>query len=210
MSKADRERARHTRMFEQWLAWSKSRSPEDKELQLLAYQFEDRHFADMTLTSPAVRRNLFHYEIEGDAGGSQAVEGDGPFLDLCSKRWILRVRTLPEGVSGQCHYRRHTISVRRGLDAVEHKATLLHEMIHAYESQLSEPVREWLLLDAHKRMAKRIKPAALRRYINASTHSLFHDHGHAILFMLKSLELDLRFGWDLGTVFGYGRKDLFA
>jgi hypothetical protein len=30
------------------------------------------------------------------------------------------------------------------------------------------------------------------------------------LFLLKSLDLDLRLGWKLGTVFGYGREDYFT
>ena len=32
---------------------------------------------------------------------------------------------------------------------------------------------------------------------------------HDILFLLKSFDLDIRMGYPLGTVFGYGRIDIF-
>ena len=41
-------------------------------------------------------------------------------------------------------------------------------------------------------------------------HILYADGGkHDVLFLLKSLDLDMRMGYPLGTVFGYGRSDEF-
>ena len=39
---------------------------------------------------------------------------------------------------------------------------------------------------------------------------LYEEGGlHDILFLLKSFDLDIRMGYPLGTVFGYGRIDIF-
>ena len=41
------------------------------------------------------------------------------------------------------------------------------------------------------------------------TESGLYEAGglHDVLFLLKSFDLDIRKGYDLGTVFGYGRRD---
>ena len=82
-------------------------------------------------------------------------------------------------------------------------------MIHAYEFQLSQPFREWLLLNFHQRMCRRINRTRLQRFMDISTHAEFPNCTHELLFLFKSLDLDLRFRWPFGTVFGYGRKDYF-
>lgn len=190
-----------------FLEWWENRTPAEWELQSMAFDFEEKHFADLRLTAPSIRKRLLRYQEQGHDGQWYETEDD---IDVSIDGWIFRFRRFREGWLGRCDHKHQTIFVRPGLSNTEHRAALLHEMIHAYEFQLSPPFREWLLLDLHKRLSKRIKPARLRRYMDVSTHAFFHKSAHGLLFLFKSLDLDLRFKWQPGTVFGYGREDYFA
>lgn len=87
-------------------------------------------------------------------------------------------------------------------------------MIHAYEWMLKPylALREWLLLDLHGRLKRRIGERRLRRLVDMNVHSLIvpKSPGHGLLFALKSFELDMRLEWELGTVFGYERADMLV
>ena len=121
--------------------------------------------------------------------------------------WIFRYRRLRK-LEGRCSSKKRTIEIKTGLQSDALKGALLHEMIHAYEAMLPQPFRDWLLLDLHKRLVKRIGPRLLDRYINLNTHTVLLLRDHGLLFLLKSLQLDERLGWKRGTVFGYGREGI--
>jgi hypothetical protein len=200
------------RLQERHHRWWKKRSPAEFDLEGSIYAFEEHYFKDLTLTDPRIRRKLLRYEVQMDIGRFTEVEDAGDLhLSLSFNYWTFRFRKHPDWI-GLCVYKTRTIYVNPDLCGVDREATIVHEMIHAYEAQLSNSLREWLLLDLHDRMIKRIKPGRLRGMINKSTHSLFHEGVHGALFCLKSLDLDLRFGWklNLGTTFGCGREELFA
>lgn len=95
-------------------------------------------------------------------------------------------------------------------------ADILHELIHVYEnlidSQLatfSRFVRDnltWTLytdLRADIKALDNIISAALDRARDITEAGGKHD----ILFLLKSIDLDLLCGYPLGTVFGYGAEE---
>ena len=79
------------------------------------------------------------------------------------------------------------------------KGTLLHEMIHAYEDQLPFAYREWLLLHIFDALTKKMRLRKLRRFIDVNNHSLFIESGHGELFLLKSVDLDLRCNLEPGV-----------
>lgn len=191
--------------YDKYVKWVRTRQPAEAELHREAFEFESRYFSDICLTSPRVIKNLLRYEVEDDDGGVLEVSTD---VHVGLTGWILRYRAFPPGSLGQCNWKTKTIAIRAGLAEPERTATLLHEMIHAYEWQLSMGFREWLLLDLYKQLCKRIKPTQLDRYIAASTHMEIKEAGHGVLFLLKSLDIDLRRKWELGTCFGYGRPGL--
>lgn len=184
-------------------AWLNKQTPAEKSLRLDAIRFEDRHFSDLCLQSKRVSRRLSRHEVELD-GEWHSVEDDliGPSIS----EWIFRVRPLKDCI-GLCESKKRRISVEHSLGGDVLKATLLHEMIHAYEDQLTHAVREWLTLDLYNRLTRALGRRAVDRYIDTSTHVMFFEHSHGVLFLLKSLEIDRRFRWPLGTVFGYGRTE---
>ena len=188
---------------ERYAEWWQSRSMAESELQMLAFGYEERHFADLRLATPGISKRLLGYQVQMDDGSWIATEGE---VNVSIDGWIFKYKRFRD-IVGRCDSKSQTIYIKPGLDKVEHPACVLHEMIHAYESQLSPPFREWLLLHLYARMAKRIKPSELNRKMAASVHAMVHNSAHGLLFLLKSLELDMYFKWPPGTVFGYGRAD---
>jgi hypothetical protein len=197
---------------ERYLRWCENRSAVELELQKIALNFEEKYFKDLRLITPSIRRKLLGCTEQGHDGKWSETEPD--FDDVSIEQWIFRVRRLPEldglPLHGLCEAKRKTISIKPGLSKLERRVGLLHEMIHAYESQLSQPFREWLLLNFHQRMCRGINRARLQWFMDISTHAQFHTCTHGVLFLVKSLDLDLRFGWKFGTVFGYGRANYFG
>lgn len=94
--------------------------------------------------------------------------------------------------------------------------TILHEMIHVYEALINEQpmyMHDMLLWALYTSLKKRIHKlddiiSSHAHLLNGST--LYLEGGlHDILFLLKSFDLDIRMGYHLGTVFGYGRVEEF-
>jgi hypothetical protein len=197
---------RQQRQFKEWFG---SRTPEEYELAVEAACLED-YFADLQLKSKAIVKRLLTYKMKSEDGrwitvDDDALEEGTEGLDS----WIFRFRRFRE-LLGLCDPKRKTIFIKPGLPKDEHRATLLHEMIHAYESKLPRQFAEWLILDLYQRVSRRLPERRLNSYIDLSTHIFIHHVQHGLLFLLKSLDLDLRLGWKPGKVFGYGREDCFA
>lgn len=97
---------------------------------------------------------------------------------------------------------------------IKNKPTILHEMLHAHEFILEKRkplLKEILLLELYKDL----KPKLNQKNIDIDTLIFNHaniphnedlaDAGgeHDLLFFLKSIDLDIRCGFELLTVFGY-------
>lgn len=95
-------------------------------------------------------------------------------------------------------------------------ATILHEMIHLHEFVVNQQFmfyHDTLLWSLYSDLKNKIPE--LDTIINEHAHILNENtlqiSGglHDILFLLKSFDLDIKKGYSLGTVFGYGRVDDF-
>ena len=93
---------------------------------------------------------------------------------------------------------------------------ILHEMIHMYEDMIESQMpffRDILFLVLYKSLEQRIPK--LDDFITDHGQVLnqyaFNRTGgvHDILFLLKSFDLDIKQGYKLGTVFGYGMEGTF-
>ncbi len=100
--------------------------------------------------------------------------------------------------------------------ALEDDVTILHEMIHLHESVINDlPMFYHDMLYWALYQDLRTKIDGLDGAINDHAHiltgqQLYRNGGlHDILFLLKSFDLDIRKGYPMGTVFGYGRVDEF-
>lgn len=101
-------------------------------------------------------------------------------------------------------------------DMVDNDTVLLHEMIHFYESTVNKQAlyfHDALLWSLYSDLKRKIPE--LDTIIHDNAHimiesTLYEEGGlHDILFLLKSFDLDIKNGYPLGTVFGYGREDSF-
>ena len=89
-------------------------------------------------------------------------------------------------------------------------------MIHLYESfinELSWSRHDMLVWALFQDLREKIP--ALDEIVNHHSHQLTQANlesaggNHDLLFLLKSFDLDIRMDYPLGTVFAYGRQDLF-
>lgn len=84
---------------------------------------------------------------------------------------------------------------------------LLHEMIHAYESMLSDCQieHEYLIVKLYQKLL--LKIPNLIKIIESDINR--NNREHTVFFLLKSLDIDLVLKLPLGSIYGYGREELF-
>ena len=87
-------------------------------------------------------------------------------------------------------------------------------MIHAYEFILSQKIpmlHEYLTLALYKKLSPLINDLDKRLSEHGEMYGQYRVTSsggyHGLLFYLKSLDLDIRCGYSLGTVCGYGRDN---
>lgn len=112
--------------------------------------------------------------------------------------------------SSQFNPNEHTIFITRS--HIDDKRVILHEMIHAYEHMLEQKhhmLNEYLLLALYKKLSPLIPDLDKRLAEHGEMYSQYRVRSlggyHGLLFYLKSLDLDIRCDYKLGTVCGYGR-----
>lgn len=112
---------------------------------------------------------------------------------------------------GQCNSLERTLAITKSY--LQDKRVILHEMIHAHENILDSThysvLRENLLIALYKKLSPRISDLEQRiaehSEIYSQTKVMSSGGKHDLLFFLKSLDLDIRCHYPLGTVCGYGR-----
>lgn len=84
---------------------------------------------------------------------------------------------------------------------------LLHEMIHAYESTLSDYKieHEYLIVKLYQKLL--IKIPNLMKIIETDID--MNNREHTVFFLLKSLDIDLALKLPLGSIYGYSRNELY-
>ncbi|NFO40811.1 hypothetical protein FDB42_12030 [Clostridium botulinum] len=84
---------------------------------------------------------------------------------------------------------------------------LLHEMIHAYESILLDYKieHEYLIVKLYQRLITKIP-----NLIEIIEVDIDRDNReHTVFFLLKSLDIDLELRLPIGSIYGYGREELY-
>lgn len=94
---------------------------------------------------------------------------------------------------------------------IENNTVILHEMIHLHEYVISVlPLfyHDAILISLYNDLLKAIPdlPQRIMEHGHILNEQDLYELGglHDILFLLKSFDLDLKMGYRLGTVFGYG------
>ena len=194
-------------------------SPEVRKLCNRLYEL-DEYFDDMRFCSDSIAGKLCECQTPGV--DNKYVNDQLPMpaeFEVFSPLWLNFHIMTPEedredGCEGYYDWSKNELGVpERNLDK---DSVLLHELIHVHERIVNvfpiyyHDTLYWALYsDLKKKIPK------LDELISGHAHMLVgqdieHQGGaHGILFLLKSLDLDIRMGWKLGTVFNYGYADLF-
>ena len=190
----------------QYSEWFETRTTEDLELHMAVLEYEDEYFADMTLKMNSILKDFLAFSYEDGVEDSYDL-----YCDLEAYHYRYYVKKL-EGYAGITDLGQRTITIDPKY--AKDKATILHEMLHAHENIISELtpfLRDVLMFCLYKKLKEEV--SELDNRILDHIHIL---HGveitnqggnHDILFFLKSLDLDLRNGFRLGTVCAYGRDE---
>lgn len=189
----------------------------DQRLFELVSEFSEEYFADFRFERGTVTEKYALVTCD-----DTRVYEDAPCplncFDDVLERYQYHVADLDGGVAGCVNFTDKSVTISPCIfdDETERDAAILHEVIHIYERELlSIPcyARESILLALYNDLKEKIPK--LDKMILAHSHlyrgmRIYNDGGeHGVLFLLKSLDIDLRKGWALGTACGYGRAEMF-
>jgi len=167
------------------------------------YEYEDQYFRDMILQE-GVLKDTAEFALEWSG-------------DLCYHVGIdcisdVKVAALEDTFVGQYDAEKRILTITP--DSINDPTVILHEMTHFYCHQLEKinpSLNEILLLDLYKRLSKEIDnlDELIASHAELYTLEKLEMRGglHTVLFYLKTLDIDLKCGYKLGTVFGYGYAD---
>lgn len=188
------------KLYELYNEWWRNRTPEQYELQVLCFDCEQEYFEDMLLEDGSLLNDIIKTVLDYT---------DGIFLGIDGK---LRLYIVDDSDFNGCFYgNEEKIEINR--QYIHDKSVILHELIHYYEHQLEEEfppfIRELLVLELYNKLLPPISDLKERIFNHCELYTYektFRGSGeHGVLFFLKSLDLDIRCGYPLGTVCGYGR-----
>ena len=193
------------RIFEEWCDTA---SEEDKKLRDRLDEFSD-FFEDMLFAENSSAGSMVKCQVKV---GDNSWKDDIVFLPeeityFSYNNFDIRVKPM-EKYGGYFDEEKRLLCISEIY--ARDDSVILHEMIHLHEFVLNglplfyHDVLLWVLYDDLKRKIK-----GLDKLVSSHAHILeqqsIYDKGglHDICFLLKSLELDIRMGYRLGTVFGY-------
>lgn len=188
-----------------------SMTAEEFYLRLRAIRYEEDYFKDFTLSK--YRRRLSKITVLMDEKWVNTESGI--FDDLCWKldigEWSFKIipDIMMKGALGECDIDKKVIRIAES--AKKSKSILLHEMIHAYEfTFVKDPFsnlkfyKQIILIDLYNKLSIKISGLKKQLLFNVQCENIIHSP----LFMLKSLELDIRLNYPLGKVYGYGKEEI--
>jgi predicted membrane GTPase involved in stress response len=185
--------------------WERLSLHNKDEIALLnrALDFEEKYFGDMTLSDFEDELSGVEWDIDGervkDSGDIKSEQG------ITIEEWRFIIVKNSENYEGQCDSRSHAINISEKYKNDD--TVLLHEMIHAYEGMLWQHIFffQYVLIKLYKKLSEQV--SKIDELIMFDQHVV--NQVHSPLFCLKSFDLDLRLNQKLGTIYGYGREDMF-
>lgn len=196
-------------MVDRTFEWAQTASQEDFDLQNKVYTF-GHFFEDMLFSNGTETNELIQCKMKMDDDWIDAELDLPDQIQYFSYGYFTyHVKDLDDGILGQFDPFSFSLSVSP--KHLSDDGAVLHEMIHLHEFVIdSLPLffHDAILWCLYRKLSKLIPD--LDERIEAHGHilnsSAIAQQGgtHDILFLLKSFDLDLRMGYKLGTVFGYG------
>jgi hypothetical protein len=193
-------RAKNRKALGQW-KMNLSRNPDLENLAMKAYDYEELYFDDMRLIKYKNEIGTCTDE-ETNESYTSSIDDIANFITIGN--WIFNIVSNSDDFVGCTYNYKKTIEITE--DYKNDESTILHEMIHAYELMLGdENLNQYIVIQLYKELSSKISD--LDKYIQIDSHVLLKEH--SLLFMLKALDLDLRLGLKLGSIYSYGREELY-
>jgi hypothetical protein len=182
--------------------WINARTEDEFIMTMNAIRLQGKYFKDMTLEKYAKQLT----KLQDVKTGRTFIDGFDQTFNLDIGSWRFKIVEDSVEYGGCCRYLERVIEIIK-MNRND-KFVLLHEMIHAFEWMLSqecETYKQFLLIELYRKLVPKIPN--LDKLILIDMHSEFRVH--SLLFMFKSLDLDLRLKKTLGYIYDYGRSQLF-
>lgn len=191
-------------LYRKYNEWFKNKTEKEEDLEMFVLLHEDL-FADMcfgkgSITGDYMICNNTYKQFVNDLS-----------LDAEHFRFIVD----NQGFDGTTHKHDRKVVIKDNFRTNE--TVILHEMIHAHECVLEQHnaiLKEILLIELYRDLKYKIPELDNYIYNNANIpHNLelSNEFGeHDLLFFLKSLDLDLKCGYELGTILGYDYKEYLS
>ena len=208
------------KMVDVYPEWVQSATDAEKLLFDKVYDFGE-FFKDMLFEKDTVPYNFIKCQVrDSDTDAEQEKWADDDSLRPDELAYFsytyfkIRVEKLPSGYAG-C-YNEHEQLLCVTPEAATDDATILHEMIHLHEGVINRlpfyfhDVLYWALYQDLRKMIANLDDA-ISQYAHILNESDLYSRGglHDVLFLLKSFDLDIRQGYPIGTVMGYGQAGDF-
>ena len=189
--------------------WYQTASTDEHRLCDKVYEFEEL-FSDMRFQPGSITGDFVSVQSKAENGNWEDDVIDLPEeLEYLSPGCFTYLVKDLGGFDGEFNKAEYTLTVSPR--ALEDDSVILHEMIHMYEFAVNSLPLYWhdaIIMCLYKDLKKKINDLddriASQGHIFTSHRLAVYGGTHDILFHLKSLDLDLRMGYPLGTVFGYG------
>lgn len=188
-------------------------TPEEKAVANKVGMLEEL-FADMVF-APNTRTSSFLVcqtkTNETDVWGNNMIDIPEAIEYFSPTDYKIRVKELHEAM-GQFNIATQELTISP--QHIDSESVILHEMIHMYENMLENQMpfyRDIIFYALYTDLRKQIPTLdkILIDHANVLNQLQMNQIGgiHDILFILKSFDLDIRQGYQLGTVFGYGMQE---
>lgn len=196
---------------------------EERKIWEMMLEYDDKYFSDMRFERNEFRRRFGRIKEQDDNGTWKMYFEKSPVMQDAPRyldKWIIKlVSRLKDGAIGRCERKNKVIKIVKEQNKSGFRLTLLHELIHVYEVLYEEYAywkiyEQWLCIYLYERLKKRLGAKVIKEFLDTDLNFfIFRDSKyrsfHSLLFLFKSLDLDLCLGKCFGTVYAYGRKELF-
>lgn len=173
------------------------------------------YFGDMRFESDSILHDFVIVQTKNNEGVWVDCTTDlPPSFDPFSYQWFTyHIKEVDPLTQGRFDHEEQSLTISPRY--VEDEVTILHELIHLHEFVIDElPLyyHELVLWCLYQNLRSKVSnlDIIIKKCVHIYDQDMLNSRAgaHGILFLLKSIDIDLRKGYPLGTVFGYGRKDM--
>ena len=197
-------------LYKEWKI--KQKTVSENRLWDLVGQYDEEFFEDLQFKPGSIVTPFIEYMMEDESDEKFYTEPQCEITSFDSMYCRLRVGDLEENTEGQVNLVNRIMTIPEKY--VDNKSVVLHEMLHVYVNELYPELKDILIVCLYRDLEKRIPDIddrlTMHAHINISEHTSLLGGEHSMLFFLKSLDLDLRCSFKLGSVCGYGRDEVLT